>query len=154
MSVAPTPTTPNINRAAPPPTMSLADRRLIIDKLGEVYVDEKVGYSSGWSDRKVGVDLGVPPAWVAEIRTQNFGPEIVEGGHENQLKTIAKLREMFTAQVTVNKALFAKLERATKEIEALRSDLDQTVAGFVANASRQLIELEKQITGATVERAK
>ena len=50
------------------------ERRIILAKLNEVYLNERDGYAEGWSDRKVGTDLGVPWAWVAELREANFGP--------------------------------------------------------------------------------
>lgn len=38
------------------------DRRIIFEKLNEVYVNDKVGYSAGWTDERVSTDLGVPGA--------------------------------------------------------------------------------------------
>lgn len=57
----------------PPREMSRDDRRVIFAKLDEVYLDEKRGYDSGWSDHKVASDLGVPRKWVEIIRAENFG---------------------------------------------------------------------------------
>lgn len=62
-------------QAEPPIPMSRDDKRLVFSKLNEVYVDDKVGYGIGWTDVKVANDLGVPPAWVREVREENFGPE-------------------------------------------------------------------------------
>lgn len=56
-----------------PREMSRDDRRLIFSKLDEVYLDEKRGYVSGWSDHKIASDLGVPRKWVEIIRNENFG---------------------------------------------------------------------------------
>lgn len=60
--------------AEKPKEMGVEDRRLIIAKINEVYVGEDVGYSSGWSDKRVAEDLGCPRAWVAEVRDYAFGP--------------------------------------------------------------------------------
>lgn len=60
-------------KAEPPRQMGRDDRRIIFAKLEDTYVDEKVGYSSGWSDQKVASDLGVPRAWVVGIREEMFG---------------------------------------------------------------------------------
>ena len=60
--------------AEKPKEMGVEDRRLIIAKINEVYVGEDVGYSSGWSDKRVADDLGCPRAWVAEVRDYAFGP--------------------------------------------------------------------------------
>jgi hypothetical protein len=61
--------------AAPQPLREMGrdDRRVIFAKLDEVYLDEKRGYVSGWSDHKVATDLGVPRKWVEIIRAENFG---------------------------------------------------------------------------------
>lgn len=60
--------------AEPPRTMQRDDRRIIFQKLNEVYLDEKRGYDNEWSDLRVSKDLGVPRAWVAQVRDENFGP--------------------------------------------------------------------------------
>lgn len=60
--------------AETPRDMTRDERRLIFGKLDEVFLDEKRGYDDGWSDKRVADDLGVPRAWVAKIRDENFGP--------------------------------------------------------------------------------
>lgn len=60
--------------AEAPRTMDFDDRRIINRKLEEVYLDATSGYGDGWSDKRVAEDLGVPRAWVKELREQNFGP--------------------------------------------------------------------------------
>jgi len=54
------------------------ERRIIFQKLNEVYVGEETGYSAGWSDKRIAADLGVPMAWIKIIRDENFGPNIDE----------------------------------------------------------------------------
>ena len=54
--------------------MTREDRRLILAKLNEVYLDEARGYERGWTDHKLATDLGCPKAWIAELREVNFGP--------------------------------------------------------------------------------
>lgn len=61
-------------KAEPPREMDRTDRRLIIEKLSEVYIDEERGYDTGWSDSRIAEALGVPRAWVAKLRDENFGP--------------------------------------------------------------------------------
>lgn len=51
------------------------DKRVIFAKINDVYVDEKTGYDAGWTDARVARDLGVPVAWVANIREEHFGDE-------------------------------------------------------------------------------
>ncbi|MCC2608372.1 hypothetical protein [Neorhizobium petrolearium] len=60
-------------RAEKPREMTRDDRRIINDKLDEVY--GKDCYKSPWCDAMVAKDLGVPRDWVAQVRDQFFGPE-------------------------------------------------------------------------------
>lgn len=60
--------------AEPPRAMSRDDRRIIFEKLNDAYVNEATGYDAGWSDKRVAADLGVPRAWVEQIREEMFGP--------------------------------------------------------------------------------
>lgn len=60
---------------APPREMSREDRRIVFAKLNDVYLDERAGYSNGWSDQRVADDLSIPRAWVKSIREENFGPD-------------------------------------------------------------------------------
>jgi hypothetical protein len=54
------------------------EKRIIFQKIDEMYVGETVGYSGGWSDKKIAADLAVPLAWVSAIREENFGPDMDE----------------------------------------------------------------------------
>lgn len=82
----------------PPKTMTRDDRRIIFEKLNEVYVDGKVGYGDDWSDDKVASNLGVPRAWVTVIRDENFGDEITSEITRAKVKEaheiVAKIRAL------------------------------------------------------------
>jgi transposase len=67
--------------------MSKADRRIIFNKIEDVYGDETIGYKGDWSDEKVAEDLGVPAEWVAALRDENFGPA------RNQTLALKETRE-------------------------------------------------------------
>lgn len=69
------PTVPIPDLTPAPREMSREDRRLIFEKLNEVYGDEKTGYIAPWTDKQVAEDMGVPRAWVASLREEMFGPE-------------------------------------------------------------------------------
>lgn len=97
--------------AEPPRQMDFEDRRLIIRKLEEVYVDAKTGYDSGWSDKRVADDLGVPRAWVAELREANFGP-----ARDNE--EIRAFLARFDAHV-------AKVREVDERAEAVKADAVQ-----------------------------
>ena len=78
----------------PPRVMQREDRRIIFQKLNEVYLDEKRGYVEGWSDLRVSEDLGIPRAWVAQVRDENFGPVAANPEITEFKKGVEELREM------------------------------------------------------------
>lgn len=71
-----------------PQEMTREDRRLIFAKIDEVYLDENTGYSEGWTDNRVANDLGVPLAWVKNIRSENFGEEQSNAAMAKQLDEV------------------------------------------------------------------
>ena len=79
---------------APPRVMQREDKRIIFQKLNEVYLDEKRGYDNGWSDLRVSQDLGIPRAWVAQVRDENFGPAGTNPDIEEFKKGLAELQEL------------------------------------------------------------
>ncbi|WP_180897335.1 hypothetical protein [Martelella soudanensis] len=62
-----------VPQADPPPAMDREDRRIITEKLDDVYGDR--GYRGSWTDTTLARDLNVPRAWVSEVREAFFGPE-------------------------------------------------------------------------------
>lgn len=96
---------PEAAGALPPREMSRDERRIINAKIDEVYVDEAHGYTIGWNDDRVAADLGVPRAWIAKMRDENFGPD---------------------HNVEVTKAR-GEADRLTAEMAALRVHLEESV---------------------------
>jgi hypothetical protein len=93
------------------------DRRIIFEKLNEVYVDEKTGYGNGWTDEKVATNLGVPRAWVKQIRDENFGDEVAN-------ETIrAQIKEAHTVLTQIN-ALRPEMARLTGLADKMMKQLD------------------------------
>jgi hypothetical protein len=118
--------------AEPPAEMDRAAKRLIFAKLEEVYVDETTGYKTPWTDAVVAKDLGVPQAWVATIRDDNFGP-----AQDNQ-----EIREM------LSRVVFAATEAQTVLAEA--KAINAEAAKFVTRVnecSRQATEIGKALAG-------
>jgi hypothetical protein len=80
--------------------ISRDDRRLIFEKLRDVYANETTGYKDDWTDEKVATDLGASRAWISKIREENFGPDINENSVKlfdearQWLEDIAKLRDI------------------------------------------------------------
>lgn len=56
--------------------MTREDRKIIHNRLTELYVDEATGYRVPWNDARVAEDLGASVEWIAEIRDQFFGPAV------------------------------------------------------------------------------
>lgn len=101
-------------------TMSRDDRRIIFEKLRETYVDEKVGYSEGWTDEKVATHLGVPRAWVRVIRDENFGDEISnEDIRKKVAEASAALVQIRAVEPEMRRllGLADKIERTLAEIQ-------------------------------------
>jgi len=116
----------------PPREMTRADRRIIIAKLEEVYLDGEAGYADGWSDQRVAADLGVPRAWVMRLRDENFGPEASSAQTRN---LIADAR-----------AVLAEADRRAAEMKALAADLTKARDDLrlrVSDAERQITSLER-----------
>ena len=73
ITASPTPTEAQALQAELPPQMGRDDRRIIMEKLDDVYGDN--AYGGSWTDTTVARDLNVPRAWVSEVREAFFGPE-------------------------------------------------------------------------------
>lgn len=101
-------------KAEPPRTMGREDRRIVFEKLNGVYLDEKRGYDSGWSDHKVSVDLGVPRVWVEQVREEMFGPAS-NPEMEQFVKAAAELQDI-KAQLASAMTLREQLENIKTSI--------------------------------------
>ncbi|SHG87669.1 hypothetical protein [Bradyrhizobium erythrophlei] len=105
------------------------ERRIIFDKLNNVYVDERTGYSPGWTDKKVSVDLGVPQAWVEKIRDENFGSigsnsaidEAVARG-QRFLDQAVEMLKIFDQKLVARDKLDLEIRELCKPIESLREE--------------------------------
>lgn len=110
-----------------PRQMGREDRRIVFEKLNDVYVDEKTGYSAGWTDSQVAKDLNVPMAWVVQIRDENFGPSGSNQEIDKQLKealeTANKLREESFKCIEHS----GKLVRHAEVIEARLAEIEKRV---------------------------
>jgi hypothetical protein len=107
-----------------PRKMERDDRRIIYEKLREVYVNDKVGYGEGWTDVKVAADLGVPHGWVKLIRDENFGDENANEEIKHKvaeaIKKLAEAKEVFARA----EPIWADFKRLNNEIEHLAKSLD------------------------------
>lgn len=124
-----TTTKPELTVVADAPAMpTREERRIIFAKLEEVYVDEKVGYSNGWSDHRVATDLSVPRAWVEMIRAENFGDAKDNPDIREFLEKLARLESEWAAAT-------AAVEKHAKEL-ATNLGWQQDVANRLKDLGR------------------
>jgi len=97
-----------------PREMGRDDRRIIFEKLNEVYLDEKTGYASGWSDHKVASDLACPRKWVEVVREEMFG----------SIGTNAEMSEFLSEA----EALLAESRKALTDARAAREAVEKILA--------------------------
>ena len=111
------------------------DRRVIIAKLNDLYVDEATGYRDDWNDAMVAKDLGAPIEWVREIRDENFGP------HRN---------ERYVAIETVVMGVMGEIAQVTaliKDYDDRAERLDVRLDAFektLAEAKALMLEWRKR----------
>lgn len=116
---------PEIVVAQSPRQMDRDDRRLIFAKIDEVY--EKESYVAPWSDASVARSLGVPRAWVSQVRDEMFGP----AGSNPELD-----------------AYLTQVEELTVSIEQTKTDFAEVIRGLVERQdelSRLARKIEKEI---------
>lgn len=122
--------------AEAPRTMTRDDKRIINIKLHEVYIGEREGYQTPWTDKKVAENLGVPAAWVMEIREDLFGPaadnsevrEFLDKANDARDQTAKILNEAST-HVTQANLLMTRIkvfEDKIGEIRRLLETMNQT----------------------------
>ena len=97
--------------------MSRDERRLIIEKMMEVYINETVGYKTDWSDDKVAKDMGVPRVWVAQVRDETFGPSDV---NEQSYKLSNEAKDIMVQL----KATRLQIEPYLQQIQKLLTKID------------------------------
>lgn len=113
--------------AAPPPQMTREDRRVIFEKLNEVYVDERTGYDRGWSDKRVAEDLGTRRAWVQQVRDEMFGP----ARDNDDIREFAAAQAALASDVASLTKDFADIVSRVKSVEARSAELAKTAAAIL-----------------------
>ncbi len=125
--------TPMVLAADPPRSMSREERRIITDKLDSIYVDGR--YAVPWNDAKTARDLGVPQAWVAEVRDQFFGPE----GSNPEIDAFLEKLEPMTNEAK------GYIEQARRQADALTKLIAEADGKF--NAAQTLVRSISDLTG-------
>jgi hypothetical protein len=134
---------PDMLKPEPPRAMGREDRRIIFDKLNGVYLDERRGYDAGWSDHKVSTDLGVPRAWVEQVREEMFGPVNSNPDIEAFVKAVRELQEV--------KDQLSKMAAFRDQIEGIKNAIGgvnlASVLDRVTKLEKVATEVRKHIPG-------
>lgn len=122
----PTPAT----AAAEPRSMTRDERRIIHAALQDVYIDD-VGYTVGSTDISVATSLGVPVAWIAEVREQFFGdagsnPEIEN--FTSQVKLLTGVQEILEHDLQVTVEALSSLQERVRKVREDIATLNTTAA--------------------------
>ncbi|MCM2396205.1 hypothetical protein NBH19_08950 [Rhizobium sp. S95] len=113
-----------------PREMSRDDRRIINDKLDEVYGRD--AYKSPWTDAAVAKDLGVPRDWVVQVRDQFFGPAGSNPLFDEFLKETGRMNEAFSAYADSS----AVAEKAMADQKRSYAELSKRMDTYRALASK------------------
>jgi hypothetical protein len=125
--VKPEPTTSPMQVQPPPRNMTRDERYLITKKIDEFYVNDKVGYMTGWNDKKIAEDLGVPVGFVASVREDTFGPNIDEYSTQVMeeakgiLDEIKAIRLQVEEMIKPLKVLVEQADRIEKKLTGLEA---------------------------------
>lgn len=129
-------------RAETPRAPTLDERRLINLKLVECYSDG--GYLTPWTDQRVADDLGVPRAWVTEIREGFYGPEGSNPLYDQFLAAQAEIVRARDGIADERKAVLEQMRAAQDAATRLRGrcdDLDGKIRDIGVLAKRVEREL-------------
>lgn len=102
-----------------PRQMSRDDRRIVFEKLNEVYLDEKQGYAAPWTDEKVATDLGVPRAWVQNVREEMFGPVSSNGDIDALIVAVKSLNDEITKHREQGEKLVSAAAQMQKQVDKI-----------------------------------
>lgn len=128
-------------KAEEPPSMTREDRRVIFAKIDDVYIDENTGYSDGWTDERVATDLGVPLAWVRNIRAENFGEERSNSSIIQQLEEAKKTLDDAKKLYENTKSEF---KRMTIQAEAVMAEFSK-ISSAIHNYQKELNTMNHDI---------
>lgn len=117
--------------------MTRDERRVIFAKLEDVYPSENKGYSAGWTDEKVAVDLGVPRVWVETVRKEFFG-EVAANPEITAL--IAEAKE----HLHEARPLLAKIEQTKAALGSLMAEAHK-IAARAESIEKRLCAVEKAV---------
>lgn len=122
--------------AEAPRAASREEKRIILAKLDDVYDTNRQRYSQSWTDHKVATDLGVPRAWVSDLRDQLYGPE----GNPEITSMLAEAK----AYLEEAKPIFQKINDIKAQLGSLIAEAQKlTTRGEMIE--RKLTNIEKDL---------
>lgn len=108
---------PDVAPAADQPaTPDRESRRLIHAEIDAVWLDDRKGYAGGVSDRSIADKLGIPVAWVAEVREFSFGPCMVN-------EDLEAFRKDLAAEMDFLRTIEAQQSSLAKQVDSAKSAL-------------------------------
>lgn len=119
-------------KADPPPTPTRQDKQRIKEALDEHYDIERGLYRAMKNDRVIAESLNVPPAWVAALREDVYGPADSEADE----KTLAEVKLISDQLGQIETDILKAYEHFDDEVKALNAQLDRV-------NQRRAAELEK-----------
>ncbi len=108
-----------------PPVPTRAQKRSIMDLLEDVYDVESECYCQGDTDETVAGVLGLPPAWIEQLREEFFGPT---GANEDMQKLSVDVLKLLRASETQRRDAVAHLVKLDVTIADAKSLLDRLKA--------------------------
>jgi hypothetical protein len=124
-------------KAEAPREITREERGIIFAKIGDVYGTDR--YVTPWSDQKVADDLGVPRAWVSDVREQFYGPEGSNPLFDQYLTEAASVIRLQGEITEARKAVLDMFRKANDEAAKVRvrcDELDSKVRDVQALAKR------------------
>lgn len=126
-------TTPAPMKEPPPMTTTMPDRpinredkRIINVKLHEVYIGEKEGYYAPHTDASIAKDLGVPVAWVRDIREELFGPAHSNSEIDDTLAKIEKIKTEAAGMLSSAEKMLNDVSALIVKMPDIRSQIAET----------------------------
>ncbi|AFU86674.1 hypothetical protein D869_gp240 [Caulobacter phage CcrRogue] len=110
--------------AEPPRAATPAENRRILEALDTHYDTNRQCYGGDMTDEKVSKELGLPRAWIAELRERVYGPE----RNEAQDKAAKAVVEQWAALDKLEAEMMSTLDAFDKRIKAQRESLTKVAA--------------------------
>lgn len=132
----------------PPRAPTFEEKRVINSKLEEVYLDERTGYSDGWSDKRVAEDLAVPRKWVEDLREANFGPARTNEEVKAAVEEAKALRETAQAALAESRRILASSRAVFSEFAEASGRFEKIIpvlADEVSTLTRKIEAIEKAV---------